>query len=193
MPSGKKIFSALAEKLLNKQEPGIYNQAIMDFGATVCKPAAPLCVQCPFQKHCVAFKKELVTGLPVKSKKIAVRTRYFYYLIPLFRNTVPVRERTGKDIWQHLYEFPMIETTVARAPKAIISKGIKKGWIDEGTITDISSAFSQKLSHQVIKSVFISCKVNRRPEALQSFQWVSKRALKTLPFPKTITQYLNRS
>ncbi|MBO9618962.1 MAG: A/G-specific adenine glycosylase [Niabella sp.] len=191
-PAGKKLFSALAEKLLNKQEPGIYNQAIMDFGATVCKPVAPLCAQCPFQKHCVAFKKDLITSLPVKSKKIAVRTRYFYYLIPIHRNTVPVQERLEKDIWQHLYEFPMMETAAELTAEAVVNKGIKKGWIDKGASMQISPVFSQKLSHQIIKSVFISCKANHKPTALQSYQWVSKETLKTLPFPKTITQYLKQ-
>lgn len=190
--SGKKLFTALAERLLDKQQPGVYNQSIMDFGATVCKPAAPLCTQCPFQKHCTAFKNELVSELPVKSKKIAVRTRYFYYILPAYKNTIPVQERLGKDIWQHLYEFPMVEYATATAPEKVISKCIKSRWIDKETVVNISPAFSQKLSHQLIKSIFLSCKITHKPSALKSFRWVSGTVLKTLPFPKTITQYLNQ-
>jgi len=47
---GKKYFNGLANELLSKEQPGIYNQAIMDFGAIICKPSSPLCTACVFRK-----------------------------------------------------------------------------------------------------------------------------------------------
>ncbi|ANH82932.1 A/G-specific adenine glycosylase [Niabella ginsenosidivorans] len=190
--AGKKLFTALAEKLLDKEQPGLYNQAIMDFGATVCKPSNPLCNKCPFRNKCVAFQKGLIETLPVKSKKIAVRTRYFYYFLPAYRNQLPVRERLGRDIWQHLYEFPIIETDAETDTGKIIKKAVQNGWMDKAATPCISPVFSQKLSHQLIKAVFISYKTKTRDTAFKNYQWVTPAVLQTLPFPKTITQYLNR-
>ncbi|MGJ7030784.1 A/G-specific adenine glycosylase [Niabella hirudinis] len=188
---GKKIITRLAEQLLDKQAPGTYNQAIMDFGATVCMPANPNCRQCPFQNHCIAYKEDLVTLLPVKTKKTAVRARYFYFFLPVYRATVPVRERLGKDIWQHLYEFPLIEKTTQTPPGEIMQEAVRKGWIKKDTKTAISPVYTQKLSHQLIQSVFISYQLREKSGCFEGYGWEKTRALKTLPFPRTITQHLD--
>ena len=105
----KKYLSTLAEELLDKKQPGIYNQAIMDFGAVVCKPSIPLCSICPFNKTCFAFLNDKVKKLPVKSKRITIKERWFYYLVIEGENGVIIQQRKSKDIWNQLYEFPMIE------------------------------------------------------------------------------------
>ena len=66
---GKIFFTKLADELLDKKQPGIYNQAIMDFGAIVCKPVNPQCKDCAFKKYCYAFQKDEISVLPVKEKK----------------------------------------------------------------------------------------------------------------------------
>ena len=72
LPEGKKIFTELANELLDKKQPGIYNQAIMDFGAVICKPV-PLCNKCVFKKYCFAFLNNQINELPVKEKKIVIK------------------------------------------------------------------------------------------------------------------------
>ena len=106
---GKKYFAALANELLDKKQPGIYNQAIMDFGAVICKPVSPLCTKCVFKKQCSAFLNNKIDKLPVKGKKITIRKRWFYYLLLEYKNKMLIHQRTVKDIWQLLYEFPLIE------------------------------------------------------------------------------------
>src|SRR4030095_3299602 len=78
---GKKIIVSLAGELLDKDEPGVYNQAIMDFGAVVCKPLVPLCSNCVFKKICLAFRNDHVKKLPLKSKRIIIKERWFYYFV----------------------------------------------------------------------------------------------------------------
>ena len=107
---GKKFFSELAEKLLDRNEPAQYNQAIMDFGAIICKPVNPACEQCVFNKECYAFQNGVVDQLPVKEKKIRIKTRWFYYLVLEHKNKLYIRQRQGKDIWQQLFEFPLLES-----------------------------------------------------------------------------------
>jgi A/G-specific adenine glycosylase len=140
---GKKEFNILANKLLDVNEPAVYNQAIMDFGASCCKPRLPDCENCPFAEYCEALKQGLVTELPVKAGKTKVRKRYFDYLVFVDneRNTL-IRKRINKDIWQGLYEFPLIEMEKKSGSKDFMNFKIKA--------IDVSEWKKHILSHQHI-------------------------------------------
>lgn len=110
-PEGTKEFRTLANELLDKKQPATYNQALMEFGALVCTPQAPNCNDCIFQNRCWAYQHQQVTSLPVKLKKISIKKRYFNYLVWLTPDKKTcLQKRTTKDIWQGLYEFPLIES-----------------------------------------------------------------------------------
>jgi len=188
---GKKFYGQLSQSLLNKITPGKYNQALMDFGAVICKPAAPLCLQCPLNKKCIAFLKNKVAGLPVNTKKITQKERFFNYLVVEYKNQFYVRKRTGKDIWQNLYEFTLIETKGwLDETKLTVNKEIKKILNQaDFTINFISPKKSQKLTHQLITGQFIHVKI-KKPLPNNEYFPVSRKQLKTLPFPKFIASYL---
>lgn len=108
---GIKEFKALAQELIDAKDPATFNQAIMEFGATQCRPKKPDCMFCPFQESCVAYNKGEVDALPVKLKKLKVKQRYFNFLVFLSGDKKTILEkREGKGIWQNLYQFPLIET-----------------------------------------------------------------------------------
>ncbi|WP_439150996.1 A/G-specific adenine glycosylase [Winogradskyella sp.] len=108
---GIKEFKKLATSLIDKSRPATFNQAIMEFGATQCKPKNPYCLICPFQNSCVALQKNLINTLPVKLKKTKVTTKYFNYLVFVDSKKYTLFEkRTKRGIWQNLYQFPLIET-----------------------------------------------------------------------------------
>ncbi|QAA83248.1 A/G-specific adenine glycosylase [Aequorivita sp. H23M31] len=109
--SGQKKFKELAQNLIDKNQPGTYNQAIMEFGAQYCVPQNPDCENCIFKNMCAAFQTETVSNLPVKIKAKPVKRRYFNYLVILANNERTIlQQRLGKGIWHKLYEFPLIET-----------------------------------------------------------------------------------
>lgn len=109
---GVKEFKALAQELIDKENPATFNQAIMEFGATQCKPKSPNCFECPFKDNCIAFQKNTVNNLPVKIKSAKVKKRYFNFLVFLgAENKTILEKRKGKGIWQNLYQFPLIETS----------------------------------------------------------------------------------
>ncbi len=188
---GKKMYTILASELLDKKKPGIYNQAIMDFGATLCKPL-PLCDECPLQLKCIAFKKKKVNSLPIKKKKINRKTRYFTYLIAEYNNAFYIRKRTAKDIWQGLYEFILVET------KALLTEEQMHGTktltslfgVNNFTVTNVSKTFSQTLTHQTITGNFFHIRIANRPQIDDVYHLVSEQELALLPFPKFITSYL---
>jgi A/G-specific adenine glycosylase len=103
---GKKIFMTLAQSLIQNQEPAVYNQAIMEFGALQCKPKAPNCGNCPLVIGCNAYKTKQVNSLPIKLKKLKIKQRYFNYFVGITNNSILVKQRQPGDVWQHLYDFP---------------------------------------------------------------------------------------
>ncbi len=107
---GIKEFKALAQELIDTNQPANFNQAIMEFGAIQCKPQNPYCLHCVFQEECVAFRQNKIKELPVKIKKLNIKKRYFNYLVFVSRDQKTLfNQRTGKGIWQGLFEFPMLE------------------------------------------------------------------------------------
>lgn len=191
---GKKIFTYLAEELLDKAEPGQYNQAIMDFGATICKPATPLCTTCVFNKHCFAYLHNKVYELPVKEKKITIKKRWFYYIVLEYKDELTIRQRTAKDIWQQLYEFPLIETSGEETLKSILKSAEKKGFLEKDAyeVTSISTLFKQQLSHQLIAGQFIMVKLKRKPVKCEDNMQVKKAAITRYAFPQFINQFLQQ-
>lgn len=109
---GIREFKALAQTLLDPEQPGTFNQALMEFGARHCVPQKPLCGSCIFKDRCVAFQKNDVAALPVKHKKPVIKKRYFNYIVISSENDrTLLTQRTGKGIWEQLYEFPLVESS----------------------------------------------------------------------------------
>ena len=187
---GKIFYNDLAYELLDKKLPGVYNQSIMDFGATVCKPL-PLCEICPLKSSCVAYLKGIQLELPVKEKVIIRKSRWLYYLVVNYRNKLYVRKRTEKDIWQNLYEFMLVETvkpvTIKKLQTTQQFMSIFNGTGYE--IDNISPLYRQQLTHQTINGQFVGITV-KSPLPLKTYQLISRNDIKKLPFPKFITTYL---
>ncbi|MEO5683471.1 MAG: A/G-specific adenine glycosylase [Chitinophagaceae bacterium] len=190
--AGKKLYSLLATELLDKQQPGLYNQAIMDFGAVICKPQLPLCSQCPQKKDCRALVLDQVKYLPVKEKQLKKKPRWLYYFIVHVKDAVLVRKRTSKDIWENLYEFVLYESgQLLVTEQKTLSPVIKKIFgRQKMLIKNISPIFSQQLTHQTIIGQFIEMESDELPSSLNDYELVEKSSLTDYPFPKFITAYL---
>ncbi|AJR02679.1 A/G-specific adenine glycosylase [Siansivirga zeaxanthinifaciens] len=108
---GNKEFKLLAQELIDKNDPAIFNQAIMEFGATQCKPQSPDCSLCPFNASCFAFNNNKVASFPLKIKAAKAKKKYFNFLVIESKNEQTLLEkREGKGIWENLYQFPLVET-----------------------------------------------------------------------------------
>ncbi|MFZ1528874.1 MAG: A/G-specific adenine glycosylase [Ferruginibacter sp.] len=186
--NGKKLFAALAQQLLDKKKPGIYNQAIMDFGATVCKPQQPLCLQCPLQDGCVAYAKKRVDALPVKLKKLRKKNRWFYYILAQWRNGFYIRKREQKDIWQNLYEFLLIETNDTLPEKELLKQPLLKKSLGEFDLLDISKEYKQQLTHQTIHGKFVHIKLHKKI-LTEGYEWKTKKEIAGLAFTGFINAY----
>jgi A/G-specific adenine glycosylase len=184
----------MAMELLDPHQAGAYNQAIMDFGATVCTPRNPQCSSCVQQTSCVARQQGTIDQLPVKAKTILKKQRCFYYFIAETpEDEVYIRRRTGKDIWEGLYEFILYETTEAAGPAEILQSDFARQLFDGQALTVryISNVHRQELSHQSLQGQFITVRLSRPLRNLNDYHPVPKSALAAYPFPKFINSWLS--
>ncbi|MFK7935164.1 MAG: A/G-specific adenine glycosylase [Saprospiraceae bacterium] len=193
--AGKKEFNQLAQELLDTTQPGNYNQAIMDFGATHCTPKAPKCKSCSFAKNCTALKKELVQTLPVKAKKLVKKERYFHYLVFNYSGAETfVEKRVAKDIWQNLYQFPLVETDKIEVELAKLQASeVWKKFVgtNDFILKKTSKPFKQTLTHRYIIGTFWEIEVNIDPPQIKPpYVRTNRKNLSKFAFPKIIDWYL---
>ena len=170
--TGKKEFSILAGNLLPKFDSNIYNQAIMEFGALHCVPVSPDCTNCPLNAICRAYELNIVSQLPVKSLKTKVTNRYFNYLFIEYQGLTFLQKREAKDVWQNLYEFPLIETDKLLSIEELINdSGFKRlfNGISKVEIVHTTKPMKHILSHRVIFAQFISIQVNELNKEFEKY------------------------
>ena len=192
--SGKKIFAELADEILDKRQPGIHNQAIMEFGSLQCKPSRPNCDSCILIKECVAYKTNQIDQLPVKAKKLKAKGRFFNYLIIRYKNCVYLKKRPPGDIWQHLYDFPLIETQIEiPSPKLTFSKEWKRLLGSQLVhIVSVSESKVHKLSHQHIFARFFTLQLNTVPNKVIKSEFIEVQIdnITKYPVPRLIESVL---
>ena len=190
-PEGKKLFQSLAQGSLDKDQPGQYNQALMDLGATVCKPQSPNCADCPLRKNCTAHKTAMVDHFPVKSPAKAKRNRWFYYLIPVWQGKIPLRMRTAGDVWEGLWEPPLIESDRPLRFDALLKQLHETYEMDWPTKQSVYERVNlrQVLSHQEIHGSFFRYELQAKPGNFRSFKWLSLKQRAAIPYPKLIQNY----
>ena len=106
---GKKIFQQLADEVLDQKHPGQHNQAMMEFGAMLCRPKNPDCNICPVRESCNAYQTKRINLLPVKLKTVKIRERYFNYFLITDGDQILLNKRSIDDIWANMYDLPLIE------------------------------------------------------------------------------------
>ena len=187
--AGIKEFKALASSLIDKEQPATFNQAIMEFGATQCKPKNPYCIVCPLNESCVALQKNLINDLPVKLKKTKITIKYFNFLVCIDKNkNTMLEKRTGKGIWQNLYQFPLIESEKSLLADEFyqlnIQNSILKNIDFEHSLYNLEDKV-HKLSHQHLYTKFWILEIDELPkEAIPVHQ------LKRYPTPVLIHDFI---
>lgn len=192
---GKKYFFSLANELIDEKQPDFFNQAVMEFGALHCFPKNPKCDECIFSKNCEANLRNLQGLLPIKSKKLKVRTRYFYYFVIHSNKGILMRQRTEKDIWQGLYDFYLIESK--RSQKVEILAG-GDNFLSKMSLIHSSKTYTHVLSHQKLKVKFINMEtpLSKREKALSKnmkLKSYSSKHIAKLPKPILIDRFLKES
>ncbi|HEY4324303.1 MAG TPA: A/G-specific adenine glycosylase [Mucilaginibacter sp.] len=183
---GKKIFQSVASELLNKQWPGLHNQAMMEFGAMLCKPKNPACGICPVKTGCHAFLHNATTSLPVKLNKVKVRERFFNYFLMADGNTILVNKRDESDIWANMYDLPLIETKSLISPTELFNLPVVNEFFGTNIrVQEISQVKKHILTHQrlYVRLVILD---NKPIKLKDNWFFTPAENLKKLAVPKII-------
>ncbi|MGQ1908593.1 A/G-specific adenine glycosylase [Marinifilum sp. RC60d5] len=192
---GKKLFQKLANETLADASPEIYNQAIIEFGALQCTPKSPDCENCPLLANCYAYSNQMIEILPKKSKQIRLKDRYFYYLFLYCPDRFAIEKREGKDIWQNMYQYPLIESATPLKNEQLIESRKWKNYLNDcnAVIKFQSKPIIHKLSHQNIHACFLHIEINKNFSSKnKNVFFIKNEDMDKYPFPKLIENHLSR-
>ena len=170
---GKKTFATLAQEILlpalnrEGQGAGLYNQAIMDFGAIQCTPQSPHCLDCPLMESCVALREGRVREFPVKLKTLKVRERHLIYIYVRCQGFVAIHRRGAGDIWQGLWEPWLVDSVPAGA--VLIKQNVK-----------------HVLTHRILLVDFYLWEVAERPSLPDDYIWIREEQLDDYALPRLV-------
>jgi A/G-specific adenine glycosylase len=172
LPEAKPELKRLADGLVRDNRPGDWAQALMDLGATVCRPKAPLCERCPLVDACLALETGAPESYPRRSAKAARPQRYgVAWLITRGREVALVR-RPARGLLGGMLALPTTDWREARwsEAEALAHAPVAGDWRASGAIDHVFTHFALELSI-------------RRLEAADAGEviWTAREGLSALP------------
>ncbi|MDR2119717.1 MAG: A/G-specific adenine glycosylase [Tannerella sp.] len=192
---GKKLYTELARRIMNPEQPGLHNQAVMEFGALQCIPKNPDCGRCPLKDRCMGYAGGKPQQFPVKLRKAKTRDRYFQFFYIIYNNAYTyLHHRNEKDIWNGLFEFPLIETTHSTDfAKLKETDEFKKLFPPDShaVFTSDKSDIKHILTHQVLYATFYKVEIRTESKVLKNYLRIPLQDLINYPIPRLIHKYLS--
>lgn len=193
---GKKYFAFLADEMLDKNNPGRHNQAMMDFGALQCVPHSPDCLACPLAEGCEAFRRGCVGALPVKQHKTQVTNRFFNYIYVRMGAYTFINKRQGNDIWRNLFEFPLIETDSEVSPQefATLPQVRELLHVDDVDVPFklVRRGVKHVLSHRVIYTSFYEITLPEASLSFSKFKRISISEIEDYPVSRLMHAFIEK-
>lgn len=192
-PKGIKQFAEMANAILDHENAGLHNQALMEFGALQCIPVSPDCLNCPLTLSCKAFENKLIVTLPIKEKKVKVKERFFNYLFINLNENTFLQKRTSNDIWKNLYEFPLIETEKQISIDELTAHNdfiVLFRDIEDINIRNISAPVKHILTHRIIYATFVTIEIRRSNKQLEKLTKTSLSDVQNFAVSRLIDLFL---
>lgn len=190
---GKREFAQLADMLLDRDQPALHNQAIMDFGATQCVPHHPDCGSCPLSHHCEAHQQGIVSQLPVKQHRTLTSDRYFNYIYVRAGGSTFIHKRSGNDIWRNLYEFPLIETDTRLTEEQFYAHPLLQSFLapdEKPVVRLLQRGVRQVLSHRIIHADFYEITLPADTHSFNGFLQIPISSINDYPVHRMIERFL---
>jgi len=192
---GKKRFSELARLLLPRSQAGLFNQAIMEFGALQCVPISPDCSSCPFETQCPAYASGRINDFPVKQNKTKIKTKYLYYFHIRSGNHIYLAKRKEKGIWRNLYEFPLIESEIPLEWEELIATDDFKALFPLSVPADFRLVLKNQkhvLTHRILYASFYEVTIEKPPQSFAKFTPVLPGDMDEYPIHRLMEIYLEK-
>ena len=193
---GKKLFAALADEMLDRKQPALYNQGIMDFGAVQCTPQSPDCLFCPLAESCSALSAGRVAQLPVKQHKTKITNRYFNYIYVRAGAYTFINKRTADDIWKNLFELPLIDTSVALSEEEFLALPEFRELVAEGekpvVVRSVCREVKHVLSHRVIYANFYEVTLPAESASFGNYRKIKAEELGQYAVPRLVHAFIEK-
>lgn len=190
-----KIFKTFANELLDVDDPGTFNQAVMELGALVCKPANPDCGICPLSGWCQALAHEKLEAFPVKQKKAPVPHHHMTVGVIFKKDKVLIVQRPEEKMLGGLWEFPggrlKAKEKAEDACKRIITEKVNLNVAIESKLTRIQHAYTHfKITADIFICNLVTGRVRRNGPT--DHRWVTLSALEKYPFPGSNHKFISQ-
>ncbi len=191
--SSARVFREHAERLFDTRRPGDYNQAVMEFGATVCRPRRPLCGQCPVTDLCQAFLTGRQSDFPVRKKKPPVPTQHIAVGIVRKGHRILITRRKPEGLLGGLWEFPGGKVRTGERPEAACRREIKEetnlAVQVTGHLTHVDHAYSHlKVGLDVYSCAYVAGDI--RLHGPDDFRWILVDEIDDYAFPGANHKFL---
>jgi A/G-specific adenine glycosylase len=180
------IFQDKANQLLDENQPGNYNQALMELGALICKPLSPKCDICPLIQQCKAFVEKKTVSFPKRKIKKAIPTKQIAAGVVLYKDKILITKRNPNGLLGGLWEFPGGKIETGESPQAACLRELKE---ETGLLTKIESYLTtvkHTYTHFKIEMFVYICTANTLKIQLNGpidFRWISLEEIEKYPFP----------
>ncbi|WJQ14514.1 A/G-specific adenine glycosylase [Geobacillus stearothermophilus] len=182
-PSTRKRFEQIVREIMAYENPGAFNEALIELGALVCTPRRPSCLLCPVQAYCQAFAEGVAEELPVKTKKTAVKQ------VPLAvavladdEGRILIRKRSNTGLLANLWEFPSCETDGADG-KEKLEQMVGEQYGLQVELTEPIVSFEHVFSHLVWQLTVFPGRLISSESTKEPFRLVSEDELEAYAFP----------
>ncbi|WP_326716783.1 A/G-specific adenine glycosylase [Vagococcus jeotgali] len=211
LPKTRRVFEEKVRKTISRDEPGDFNQALMDLGARICTPKKPSCKTCPVKEYCLALKTNQVDQLPVKKKK--EKPVPLYYVAIVLQNELGaylLTKRPSDGLLANMWTFPLVEVDeltykqLKHQEKFADHQELSlfdqvadesEVYLFSAMLTDYPNIKMKEYHHGEVTHVFSHRKwhilaLEGRVDGLSSYQlkpreeWVYPEKFKDYPFPK---------
>jgi len=184
----KKVFD-LSLELMQGANPALYNQAVMELGATICTPKRTQCDSCPVRLECKSYANKTVDKIPFKAKKTKVSHRFLQYFVFESEGEFWLKKRSENEIWANMFDFYLVESEnlefTANLGNCVTEFGL------EVESTKTYPTVNHILTHQKQQIVFIKVKCNEKPK-LPGGEWYKLDRIEELPKPKIIVDFIEK-
>lgn len=189
---GKHTFAQLAQSLVPPHEAGIYNQAIMDFGAIQCTPQSPRCLLCPLNSTCQALHDDTIEQLPVKLRKLTITTRHLSYVYIRCQGQIAIRRRGKGDIWQGLWE-PYNTTSLEENDTLSLAQLCHALSLPKEKCRPLLLKHNLKhvLTHRILYADGYLLDTPTRPTLSPEYQWIDEADITQYGVPRLIQLLFN--
>ena len=187
---GKKEFTALAQSLMPPHEASAFNQAMMDFGAIQCTPQSPRCAVCPLAESCEALRTGCIDTLPVKEKKLKIRTRHLIYIYVRCKGHTAIHRRGEGDIWQGLWEPVLVNSEQGIVNSEQETVNSEQGIVNSARL--IAKDVKHVLTHQILTADFYLWETGERPILPDDYIWIREEDIDNYAIPRLIDILLSK-